>query len=686
MVATVPLRRTRRRIAAIAGALIASSLAIVPAAASDRMLESVSPITAVVLDGAAGDPFTGGHAWTWVAPGDTITVGAGSTNTHIRIDFPGGWVDLAPPNGQTLINGAYEGATRYPFQDPSVPGLDVYNAGVACTTVTGRFVISEATYGVDGKPTHLAVAFEQHCDGAVPATYGEIRIDSTVGLAAAGLSPLGDADLFFGYQVIGGPGLTKTYTLTSVGNIDLTVGTITKTNIFGTDTFSIESQTCAGATLSPGQSCTIDIHYAPTTDDGSNADFRITDSGTRTYRVISVRGIGTVGAATNDAISDATSIGSLPYSTLENTSAATPDASDPQCFGSSGSVWFAFTPAASQAYTATTLGSYYPTALCVFSGDPGSLVSIGANDDDPAGGQTSRLDFAATAGTTYYLMVGANAGSGGDRLAFALRVGPPDKTVSATGVGVNYGTFYPYHDGYRDTVTIRGKLAERATVSISIYGPTGGRVRAFALGSQFGSYGQAWDGRNSAGTRLAAGKYKVVQRLVDVLGNVLVSTSYTNISNKRLTTVTRSITKYGAQFAYYGDPGNGYVSTSRSSYYRGVRLSSGTSWAATGYTFALPSAISYKTVWFKVLGRSLGSRKAYIAIWNPSLGSYLDLAAYDATQRAGTAYGWYSTHTSLATHQKSSRARAVLLVVYEGGAATFDAARVRLTISYVVLQ
>jgi hypothetical protein len=349
-------------------------------------------------------------------------------------------------------------------------------------------------------------------------------------------------------------------------------------------------------------------------------------------------------------------------------------------------VWFRFTPATSQAYEASTLGSWFSTSLCVFHGIPGALVPVAGSDDDPAAGTTSRVVFPAVAGTTYYLMAGANAGAAGGRLAFSLTVGPQDKVVSATGLGVNYATFYPYRDGYRDTVTIRGNLAEWATVSISIYSPTGTRVRLYSLGSRRGAYSQAWDGRNASGTALAAAKYRVVQRLKDVLGNTLTSTSYTTLSKKRLYTLSTSFTRYGSQFAYYGDPGTGYVSPSRSSYYRGVRLSSGSSWAAVGYSFALPSAVTYKSVSFKVLGRSPNGRKAWIAIWNPSLGSYLDVNAYDVARRAGPGYAWYGTSTSLATHQKSGRARAILLVAYEAGTVVFDAAKVRLSITYTVLK
>ncbi len=56
--------------------------------------------------------------------------------------FPPGsfwFLHLAAPAGQELLPGVYEGATRWPFQDPSTPGLDFSGDGRGCNTLTGRF-------------------------------------------------------------------------------------------------------------------------------------------------------------------------------------------------------------------------------------------------------------------------------------------------------------------------------------------------------------------------------------------------------------------------------------------------------------------------------------------------------------------------------------------------------------------
>src|SRR6185369_8974009 len=106
------------------------------------------------------------------------------------------------------------------------------------------------------------------------------------------------------------------------------------------------------------------------------------------------------------------------------------------------------------------------------------------------------------------------------------------------------------------------------------------------------------------GTLLAAGKYRIVQTLIDAAANRLTATTYVNLSRKKLTWYTSTKTLYGSQFTIHGDPGDGSVSTTRSSFYRGVRLTSGHAWVAVAYTFTVPSATVYKTVTFKTYGRS----------------------------------------------------------------------------------
>ena len=86
------------------------------------------------------------------------------------------FLHMAAPAGQQLLPGVYEGATRWPFQAPSTPGLDFSGDGRGCNTLTGRFEVLEAVYHPFGYIERFHATFEQHCEGAAPALFGEIRI------------------------------------------------------------------------------------------------------------------------------------------------------------------------------------------------------------------------------------------------------------------------------------------------------------------------------------------------------------------------------------------------------------------------------------------------------------------------------------------------------------------------------
>jgi hypothetical protein len=119
-------------------------------------------------------------------------------------------------------------------------------------------------------------------------------------------------------------------------------------------------------------------------------------------------------------------------------------------------------------------------------------------------------------------------------------------------------TFYPYKEGYRDTVSLTGILDETATVTIRAYNGSGTLKRTWSLGTRApGVYRATWNGRTAAGTALPAGKYKVKASFKDVKGHTLSITSYVTISWRQATWKTgTTITRYGDQLAYYSTPGD----------------------------------------------------------------------------------------------------------------------------------
>ncbi len=77
------------------------------------------------------------------------------------------------------------------------------------------------------------------------------------------------------------------------------------------------------------------------------------------------------------------------------------------------SLWWEWTAPVSAPVNLDTAGSGYDTVLSVFAGTaPGSLVPVAGNDDDGAL-RTSRVAFAAVAGTTYQISVDGKGGGAG---------------------------------------------------------------------------------------------------------------------------------------------------------------------------------------------------------------------------------------------------------------------------------
>ena len=321
--------------------------------------------------------------------------------------------------------------------------------------------------------------------------------------------------------------------------------------------------------------------------------------------------------------------------------------------------------------------------LSIVDAFDGSTIASG-----PVSGATTSVSIARKFPAGGHVLTASYSGSGDYESSQGqlTQVVNADTSVNASSLRVDYTTFYPVNDGYRDTDGIRGTLNEPASVVIRIYSPAGSLIRTVNLGLRAkGAYAFTWTGRTSTGSLLPRGTYRIVQRLTDTVNNVKSATSYVTLSHKKLiwTTVTRTL--YGSQYSLYGDPGSGYVSPSRSAYYRGVRLSSGTSWVAVRYSFTLHSALVYSSsLSFRVLGRSPNGTKALEGLWNRTYGSSLYVTSYDV-KLIGPSYAWWAMSGGSTSHRSGTTAYGMVYVGYGGATRTFDIAKVRLTYRWAVL-
>ena len=147
--------------------------------------QAVTSLTAFTLDSEPGDVIGGGQTFTFTATNATIT--ATGDDTALTMTVSDGThnfsADLAAPTGATLTTGTTYATTR--SGDATNAGLDVTGDGNSCISSTGTMTVREITLDVSDAIDTLAVTYEQHCNGATPALFGELRFQSTVDYTAA---------------------------------------------------------------------------------------------------------------------------------------------------------------------------------------------------------------------------------------------------------------------------------------------------------------------------------------------------------------------------------------------------------------------------------------------------------------------------------------------------------------------
>jgi hypothetical protein len=153
----------------------------------------------------------------------------------------------------------------------------------------------------------------------------------------------------------------------------------------------------------------------------------------------------------NDDFANAVVISTIPFTDdIDNTNEATA-VDDPanDCVVDGHTVWYKFTPSEDMRINANTFGSDYDTGIAVYTGTPGALTQITCNDDAlPGRTVESNVNFDATAGVTYFFMVGSFGDSPGGHLLFnvsvslnlALTINPSGSVNAKTGEATIRGT------------------------------------------------------------------------------------------------------------------------------------------------------------------------------------------------------------------------------------------------------
>jgi hypothetical protein len=343
-------------------------------------------VTSLSLTGEPGD-FVLGNQSKFLTPADGTFNVSENFDNGVSLFFSGNqlgefWlVDFAAPNNQLLTVGTYTGATRFPFQAFSEPGLSIAGDGAGCNTLTGNFTVLEINYGPGGSIISFDATFEQHCEGVAAALRGELRFNAhpTVSLTAP-----------------------SHLTVIENNNVNFTV---TATDAQSRHVVLSATGLPAGATFVDNGNNTGTFNWTPTSVQTGNffVTFRGDNlSGDTGVAVTQISVI--LPPPPNDDFNSPTVIPSMPFTVSQNVTNATTAPDDPFCVGRTQTVWFSFTPSQNMRLEANTFGSNYDTTLSVYTGARGALTQLACNDDSN-GSVQSRVRFDAVAGTTYFFMV-----------------------------------------------------------------------------------------------------------------------------------------------------------------------------------------------------------------------------------------------------------------------------------------
>jgi len=140
--------------------------------------------------------FIGGGMQRVFRPGNTTDLGARIEEDTLLVWALGGPYDegytfrfVAPGGGVPLEPRNYVGAQRTPFMDPGFAGMDVQGESRGCNEILGQFEVRDIEVGPQGSVERLWLVYEQHCEGEIAATWGEIRINAWVPDAQAAMAP-----------------------------------------------------------------------------------------------------------------------------------------------------------------------------------------------------------------------------------------------------------------------------------------------------------------------------------------------------------------------------------------------------------------------------------------------------------------------------------------------------------------
>jgi hypothetical protein len=603
--------------------------------------------------------------WTKAAVAPTNTVGATGSTSQVEVsstDANNSTFSAAftAPTGADLVAGTYPVSQNAPT--PSEGVLFLIQESQACYGL-GAFEILEAPT-VDGaaQVQTFAARFDVTCGNR--RVVGVAMIEPTVPVQALVLDPQDTYD--FGLENVGVKSDPVPLHLHNVGTAPITVTGATLADLqylADTDSFLVDDPCTV---IDPGSTCDLSMRYRGAMLEVSTTAFAMPSR-------IRLTGQGQFVAISNNTPATAVVIDSLPF-----IHGGDPPPEQSSACGYTGkSMWYRYQTDTKRRISFTNMYGTNPPEL--FQGSISSMTHVQCAPG-------SELQFTALPGVTYWIHVVLTYPQT-DRGLVKVTEGPLDDAVAVRSITRSPATFYPYVDGYVDTVSIKGIRAEPVRVVVRVYSPTNKPLRALSAPMATGAFDVKWNGKSSSGVLQPAGKYKLVATANDEWGNVAVYTYYVNLSRKRLYNYTYTKTLDAGAYIAHGTAGSGRLSRAGSRYTGGLKISSGSAGAASvAYNFTVPAATVYKSVRFEALGVSQ-IPGIFVGVQDWAACTGYSIGCVDPWARGPILYAWHGVKGGKKNVSTGRRVRGYLYAEpYASSNTWMDARDVRVVVSYGILR
>ncbi|BAZ49482.1 hemolysin-type calcium-binding region [Nostoc sp. NIES-4103] len=198
-------------------------------------------------------------------------------------------------------------------------------------------------------------------------------------------------------------------------------------------------------------------------------------------------------ASSNDNFANLIVLSGNSGSSAGNNVGATSELGEPTQSGTTNSVWWSWTAPTSGNVIFDTLGSNLDTYLYVYKGNALNNLTLVASNDDSGGTTASKVSFAVTAGTTYYISVdGYQSYTGNITLNYAFSGGSSSTNTAPSLIDTVVTLNSVNEDALAPVGTVGTLVSSLVSLGNNVTDPNSGAVTGIALTGVDSSYGTWW--------------------------------------------------------------------------------------------------------------------------------------------------------------------------------------------------